>query len=191
MLAEELEQGKIGAGLVATKDIETYEKILSLFQGTNIRLEYSPDVHGVAMASVLKNIYSLTLGIADGLGWDGNAKGWLTKKAFEEMVSIGTFLGVREETILGLGGLGDFVATGFSEYSLNREVGETLVRTGKIPKRSEGTSSLPSLTHLVGNRLPSLVLLASLEEIVLKQKGAALIFNNLIQTNETSSKDLS
>jgi len=65
----------------------------------------------------LKNIYALLLGMADGLGTTDNRKGYLTAKATNEMADIIEILGAKKETAFSVAGLGDLVATGFSECS--------------------------------------------------------------------------
>ncbi len=146
MLAEELSNGQTGVGLVSSSQKQTYSALIKLFENTNLRLEYSADVYGSALASVLKNIYATGLGIAEALNLGGNTKGWLVQKAVTEMTEIIKGLGGRRETALGPAGLGDLVATGFSPYSSNRQVGDILVN----PVRKPALSHQPDRHHFHG-----------------------------------------
>ncbi len=111
----------------------------------NLRTEFSEDPLGVSLASVLKNVYAVALGVADGLGLSGNEKGWIVSCAIREMTRIGALLGANEEAILGAAGVGDLIATGYSAYSRNHGIGEEIARTGVCDLRGEGIVSLPPL----------------------------------------------
>ena len=180
MLAEELLLGQSGMGIIGAKKKSVYAKIAKLFAETNLHLEFSSDRHGVSVASILKNIYAMLLGIADGLNWSGNAKGWLVSKSLQEMLILAKELGVKKETILGTAGLCDFVATGFSQYSRNRQVGTEIVEKGVCVVKGEGIVSLPSLVKLIKTDLQSLPLLSILQNIILEKRNACEEFKKLV-----------
>ncbi len=185
MLAEELAKGIIGIGVVAIKKQEVFTKIETLFINTNLLLEYSLDVRGVALAGVLKNIYAIGLGISNSLGLGGNFKGWLIQKAAKEMAEIIELLGGKKETALGSAGLGDLVATGFSVYSYNYQVGEELAKTGKCLPKSEGLISLPSILKLLGeNNIYKFPFFRALKKIIFDNQDAKVIFGELLQKRE-------
>ncbi|TSC96002.1 MAG: glycerol-3-phosphate dehydrogenase (NAD(P)+) [Parcubacteria group bacterium Athens0714_26] len=172
MIAEELVAGARGFGVVATASEEVYSSINNLFKNTNIFTEYSADIRGVALSAVLKNVYAVSLGIADGLKWSGNAKSWLAAKAIKEMSEISEILGGTKETILGTAGLGDLLATGFSEHSRNHQIGDELVKTGKILLKGEGVASLNSVLKLLGEKSKDFVLLSALAGIIINGEDA-------------------
>src|SRR3989338_844635 len=108
------------------------------------------DVRGVAVAGVLKNIYALGLGIAHALGWGENQKGWFVSRALREMARAAELLGGTRETMLGIAGLGDLVATGFSPHSHNRTTGALFVTDpGRFPK-AESINALPIIIKKLG-----------------------------------------
>lgn len=150
MLSEELITKRYGVGVFAGSSVPAFEALRTLFQGTNLFLEYSHDMHGVALASVLKNIYAVLLGAADGLRWGSNRKSWMLSVATKEMSQIIDALGGEKETAYGSAGLADLAATGFSVFSTNRDVGQHLAIGGNGLK-SEGSRSLPILMRLLGD----------------------------------------
>lgn len=172
MIAEELVAGAQGFGAVATAGEEIYSLVNNLFKNTNIFTEYSADIRGVALSAVLKNVYAVSLGVADGLKWSGNAKSWLAAKAIKEMSEIAEILGGKKETILGTAGLGDLLVTGFSEHSRNHQIGDELVKTGKISLKGEGVASLNSVLKLLGEKSKDFVLLSVLAGIVINGEDA-------------------
>ncbi len=184
MLAKEIDQGMVSVGVVGTEKPEVFDALVSLFSHSHLYLEHSTDVHGVAIASVLKNIYATAFGIADGLGWSSNIKGWLTAEAIKEMLFIGPLIGAKRETILNLAGLGDLVATGFSPYSNNRTMGEQLIATGTIGTKREGVIALPSVLAMLGDQAKGLFLLNALAEILVNHTMAKKIFEDFLNTNQ-------
>ena len=93
MLAEEIAVGKGAIGVFASHDAAALQGARELFASDDFYVETTDDVEGVALAGVLKNIYAVALGIADGLELSGNQKGWLTSRAIGEMRAIATALG--------------------------------------------------------------------------------------------------
>ncbi len=149
MLAEELEQDRGGVGVCASPQKNVCAEVEKLFASTSLRLRFSPDIEGVELAGVLKNIYAVAVGIADGLGWQKNRIGWLCGKAVEEMCFIASRLKKDESVMLSPAGIGDFIATSFSEKSSNRSFGYSIAQ-GKIDHKGEGVVALTSLKKKLG-----------------------------------------
>jgi glycerol-3-phosphate dehydrogenase (NAD(P)+) len=98
---------------------------------------------------VLKNIYAVALGVADGLGLSENEKGWIAAVAIKEMEDVAAFLKADPAVVLGAGGVGDLIATGYSEYSRNHGIGAEIARTGICKLQGEGIASLPPLLRRI------------------------------------------
>ncbi len=175
MLAEEIAAEGFSAGMAASKKEENFEKIKPLFKNSNIKLEYSKDVYGVALCGVLKNIYALLLGMADGLKATDNRKGYLVSKATNEMASIVKILGGKKETAFSVAGLGDLIATGFSECSHNWCTGCKIAK-GNKDATSEGTNSLSVILNILKDRANEFLILKTLDKIVNKKEDPSLIF---------------
>jgi glycerol-3-phosphate dehydrogenase (NAD(P)+) len=139
------------------------------------------DMRGVALAGVLKNIYAIGLGIADGLQWGDNKKSRLVTQAIEEMAIIMQALGGKKESAFGGAGLGDLVATGYSPYSRNRRVGYELVKTRVCCLESEGSRALSVFASIARRQNLSLPFLAVLEVILIKNKDAKISFEKLFK----------
>jgi glycerol-3-phosphate dehydrogenase (NAD(P)+) len=165
MLAAEIVGGMVAVGVFASKDAATLAWARDAFAGERFRVETTSDAVSVALAGVLKNIYAVALGIADGLGVSGNEKGWITSAAVKEMVDIATALGADPKIMLGSAGVGDFIATGYSVHSRNREAGIEIVATGKCNIRGEGLNSLPFLMARLGEKASSFPLMTLVHEI--------------------------
>jgi glycerol-3-phosphate dehydrogenase (NAD(P)+) len=91
-----------------------------------LRLYSSVDVTGVEVAGAVKNVMAIAAGICDGLGLGNNARAALITRGLAEITRLGTGLGGRPETFMGLAGAGDLILTCTGELSRNRRVGVLL-----------------------------------------------------------------
>ena len=181
MLAEELMQDMIGVAVLAAAQREDFDRVRALFIGApQIRLEWSDDLRLAALLGVLKNIYAVGLGIVDGLGWGLNAQGWFTARAIREMDAIIMALHGASDAVCGSAGVGDYIATGFSPFSRNREFGHEVVETGTCNLKSEGCVSLPSLLELVNGRLAEFPILTTLNQVLYEKADVKAAFGRLL-----------
>ncbi len=181
MLAEELEAGEPGFGVVAGKAL-VRGSVRDLFKGTRFFLEESGDVRGVAMASVLKNIYALGFGIAHGLGWGGNARAWFAVRAMDELERALVLLGGKKQSAHSSAGILDLIATGFSQLSKNVEVGGMIVKGKKKLPPSEGLASIqPLLTLMPKSALGSFPLMRAVALAVSGKGDARESFSKLLK----------
>lgn len=155
MLAEELSQSKGGAAVVASKDAGARNAVARLFEDTELHVSVSADIHGVALAGILKNIYAIVLGATDGMGSGYNAKGFLFGTAQSEMAKIIPLLGGARETV-GIPALvGDLFATGMSPASNNHTFGAAIcsgTQCPEFPLFSEGVVTAPFIAKRLGAR---------------------------------------
>lgn len=179
MLAEELMAGKNGFAVLASKNKKDFSAIFDIFSGTNLKIEYSNDMKGVALCGVLKNIYALGLGIVDGLELGGNSEGKFLTMAITEMLEIARVLGGKRETVLSEAGAGDLITTAFSKFSRNREVGEELAKTGACCLESEGFKSVNSMAKLLGKKADKLPFFNILKSIILENQKPKKAFEKL------------
>jgi len=99
------------------------EKVSSLFKGSTIYLDFSEDIQGVEILSILKNIYAIVLGIVDAQFNSPNLRFLILTRAFREMMNIMLYFGGKEETIFKYCGYGDFTLTALNDLSRNRTLG--------------------------------------------------------------------
>lgn len=91
-----------------------------------VHLSYTNDLVGVQWCAVLKNVMSIALGIADGLGCMENTKAFLFVQAFQEIRNFALAHGAEPATLLTPAGLGDFFMTATSTQSRNFKIGRAL-----------------------------------------------------------------
>src|SRR4030095_3577650 len=124
--AEEVARQQPTAVTIACGNAEAAQRLQRVFTTNFFRAYTNDDVAGVELGGALKNIFAVAAGVSDGLGLGDNSKAALATRALADMVRLGTALGGRRETFMGLSGVGDLMVTCFSQHSRNRRVGERL-----------------------------------------------------------------
>jgi glycerol-3-phosphate dehydrogenase (NAD(P)+) len=107
----------------ASRDVTTYNAFLPLLQDTNLQIEFSADVRGVELLSILKNMYAIILGVIDAHYNSANVRFLVLTKVFKEMRKVLIAFGGKDETILDFCGYGDFGLTSINDLSRNRTMG--------------------------------------------------------------------
>ena len=114
--AEEVSRGLPTTCVVGAHRKETAEYLQSVFMSPVFRVYTSPDMIGIEVGAALKNVIALAAGIADGLGYGDNTKAALITR-------LGMKMGGKEQTFVGLSGIGDLIVTCASMHSRNRRAG--------------------------------------------------------------------
>ncbi len=140
---------EVAAGLpvavvfASTCDEATARQIQQEFSNATFRVYRSSDVIGVELGGSLKNIYAIAAGICDGMKLGANARASLLTRALTEMSRLIASFGGNAETVQGLSGMGDLIATATADWSRNRQFGLQIGREGiraAMQKMSSGTS---------------------------------------------------
>jgi glycerol-3-phosphate dehydrogenase (NAD(P)+) len=133
----------------------------------------SEDMVGVALGGAAKNVYAIACGIVIGLGLGENARAALLARSFAELCRLGRSLGAREETLMGLSGLGDLVLTATSITSRNYAFGVSLgkgstVRDLVTPDAplAEGVATAPALMQRARSLTVELPIAETISEIL-------------------------
>lgn len=121
--AEEVAHRLATAAVVACADEEIAKAVQSCFTLPFFRTYTTDDIAGAEWAGAMKNPYAIAAGIALGLKLGDNAIAALVTRALAEMVRLGVAEGGKIETFYGLSGVGDLMATCYSEHSRNHRVG--------------------------------------------------------------------
>jgi glycerol-3-phosphate dehydrogenase (NAD(P)+) len=146
MLAEEVVQTGRAAGVLAVNS-PRWVGCLGEWLDDQVDVEYSDDPRSIALCGALKNIYAPAFGLCDGLQLGNNAKGRLMVMVLREMKAAIKELGGRASAAEGLAGLGDLLATGWSELSYNYRTGKRLA-SGEVGAGSLGGEGINSLREI-------------------------------------------
>jgi glycerol-3-phosphate dehydrogenase (NAD(P)+) len=126
-----------GAGLVAASSEESLASALAgVFIRAGVVCEQSDDPIGVELAGAATNAAALASGATEAQGL--NAAGAAAGHIFAEVWRYAELQGGRPESLIGLAGTGDLVATALAPQSRNRRAGELLaegIAASDIPAR--------------------------------------------------------
>jgi glycerol-3-phosphate dehydrogenase (NAD(P)+) len=142
-----------GAGLVAASSEEELARSLAqVFTRAGVVCEVSDDPIGVELAGAAKNAAALAAGATEAQGL--NAAGAAAGHIFAEVWRYAERLGARPESMIGLAGTGDLVATALARESRNRRAGELLAAgvpataiPAEIGQAVEALESVPLLAR--------------------------------------------
>lgn len=125
-LAMEIAREQPTASVVACSDEATANWIAQLCLAPYFRPYTNDDVLGVELGGIVKNIIALAVGMCDGMGMGDNTKSTVITRGLAETTRLVLALGGRLDTLAGLSGLGDLVATCSSSLSRNNTAGRLL-----------------------------------------------------------------
>lgn len=123
-LAKEILNGLPTACSIAStdRDIAEYLQVHLSREGL-FRLYSNTDVIGVELGGALKNIFAIASGYMSAKNLGDNARAALLTRGLAEMTRFSVSLGANDQTLYGLSGLGDLLATCNSPLSRNYQVG--------------------------------------------------------------------
>jgi glycerol-3-phosphate dehydrogenase (NAD(P)+) len=154
-LAHEVAAGQPAAAVVASARLRMAEWWQLVVSGPTFRCYRSGDVTGVEIGGASKNVIAIAAGAAGAMGLGSNMMAALVTRGLAEMTRLTVALGGDPETMRGLAGVGDLMATCFSSLSRNHRLGALLasgLRPGealaRIGEAVEGAATAPALVAM-------------------------------------------
>ena len=121
--AQEVAVGQPTALVAASVHPTVRDALVAAFHSPTLRVYANEDVIGVEVGGAVKNVLAIATGLCDGMQLGLNARAALITRGLAEMTRLGLALGAKQETFMGLSGLGDLVLTATGDLSRNRRVG--------------------------------------------------------------------
>ncbi len=133
---------EVGIGLptaltVAATDEDFANDLARGLSCESFRAYTSTDIIGVEIGGAVKNVLAIAAGLSDGLGFGANTRIALISRGLVEMTRLGVALGAKQDTFMGLAGMGDLVLTCTDNLSRNRRMGLALARGMTINEAQE------------------------------------------------------
>ncbi|MHB9130276.1 MAG: NAD(P)H-dependent glycerol-3-phosphate dehydrogenase [Armatimonadota bacterium] len=163
-LAPEVAQGQPAATVIASADEALARTAQEYFSTPHFRPYTGADVIGVEVCGAMKNVIAIAAGICEGLGYGDNPKAALLTRAMAEIGRLVHCLGGKPETVTGLAGIGDLIATCSSPISRNHRVGLAVGRgqdyrtalgnSGQVAEGVPTTEAVVGLARRLGVELP-------------------------------------
>lgn len=152
-LALEIARGEPTASVASSSSFDTATDV-ALAAGTGyLRAYVNTDVVGTEFGGVLKNLIAVAIGIVDGVGYGENTKAAIITRGLVEMTDFAVAYGGKAETLAGLAGLGDLIATCGSALSRNNTAGRLLGQgysfTEVVAQMNQTAEGLASVTPVL------------------------------------------
>jgi glycerol-3-phosphate dehydrogenase (NAD(P)+) len=175
------------ATVVAGTDPSYLVKLQQQLTTLKLRVYTNTDLTGVQLGGMMKNVIALAAGIIDGLNLGMNLKSALLVRGVSEMNRVFTALGASPQTLYGLSGLGDLIATSMSDLSRNRwaglQIGKglNLAELTSFGRTVEGIETLPALLKMADFFKVELPICQQTYDIIFKNKPVADAIEDLMK----------
>ena len=154
-LALEIAKEQPTAAVISSESLDTATVVAMTATNPYFRSYVNTDVIGTEFGGVLKNLIAVAIGIVDGVGYGENTKASIITRGLAEMTDFAVAYGGRAETLAGLAGLGDLIATCESSLSRNNTAGRLLGQgytfsevVKQMSQTAEGLSSVAPVLEL-------------------------------------------
>lgn len=158
-LALEIAKEQPTAAVVASTSLEVASAVAMTATTDYFRCYVTTDVVGTEFGGVLKNLIAVAIGIVDGVGYGENTKASIITRGLKEMTDFAMAFGAHPETLGGLAGLGDLIATCGSPLSRNNTAGRLLGQgydyqqvVDHMTQTAEGLKSITPVLELAAER---------------------------------------
>lgn len=102
------------------------DELAMIMHSPRFRTYTTDDIVSVQVGGAVKNVLAIAAGIADGIGFGANTRAALVTRGIAEIIRLNAALGGKQETLMGLAGLGDLILTCTDNQSRNRRFGLAL-----------------------------------------------------------------
>lgn len=184
--AEEVALERLSYLTVAAIEEEKARNMAGWLNSRYIKTTLSDDIFGTEYASVLKNIFAISCGIAHGLRYGDNFQAVLLSNSIREM---GRFIDVVHpirRDINNSAYLGDLLVTGYSYFSRNRMLGNMIGKGYTVHSAilemsmvAEGYYAAESIYETSRTRNIHMPITKAVYEILYEEKNPAKTFEKL------------
>jgi glycerol-3-phosphate dehydrogenase (NAD(P)+) len=195
-LSAEIMAGQPAATVIATVDMGVAAGLQKLLQQPRFRVYRNHDVIGCEIGGALKNVIAIAAGIGEGLGIGDNIRSAVITRGLAEVTRLGVAMGAEPQTLAGLAGMGDLVATCMSPLSRNRTVGELLGRgkplneiLGQMNMVAEGVGTTQSALELADRHEVELPICAEIYKVLNGLEGPIEAYLELGDPGHESEPD--
>jgi glycerol-3-phosphate dehydrogenase (NAD(P)+) len=172
-LALEIAKEQPTAAVMSSESLETATMVAVTARNRYFRSFVNTDVIGTEFGGVLKNLIAVAIGIVDGVGYGENTKASIITRGLAEMTDFSVAFGARAETLAGLAGLGDLIATCESSLSRNNTAGRLLGQgysfaevIKQMNQTAEGLSSVAPILELALSKGVDMPIVSQVAEVL-------------------------
>jgi glycerol-3-phosphate dehydrogenase (NAD(P)+) len=172
-LALEIAKEQPTAAVVSSTSLATASEVAMAATNRYFRCFVNTDVIGTEFGGVLKNLIAVAIGIVDGVGYGENTKASIITRGLVEMTDFAVAYGALPETMSGLAGLGDLIATCESPLSRNNTAGRLLGQgydynevVQQMNQTAEGIASVAPVLELAAAKGVEMPIVSQVAEVL-------------------------
>lgn len=154
-LSQEIAAEQPAASVASSTSRDTAISVAEVSSNSYFTCFTNNDVIGTEFGGILKNLIAVAIGIVNGVGYGENTKASIMTRGLAEISRFAVAYGAQPNTMIGLAGLGDLIATSESPLSRNHKAGEMLGRgyslrevLKRMSQTAEGLSSVKPILAL-------------------------------------------
>ena len=158
-LATEIAGQQPAASVAASSNRDTAIRVAEVSSNDYFTTFTNNDVIGTEFGGILKNLIAVAIGIVNGVGYGENTKASIMTRGLAEISRFAVAYGAQPNTMIGLAGLGDLIATSESPLSRNHKAGEMLGRgysirevIKRMSQTAEGLASVKPILALAAEK---------------------------------------
>ena len=174
---------------IASKSEENALKVKKVLSTPQFKIKIIPDVIGLEICGIVKNINAIANGICEGMNINENARYGVLTKGFEETKKIIKNIGGDEATASEYCGFGDLVLTSTSSESRNHTLGMLYGQRIIVDEKAsgivfEGKNSIMAIKDICEKTDTKSVVVDFVYDVIVKQIPPKIAFKTLWENIE-------
>ena len=170
---------------IASKSEENALKVKKVLSTPQFKIKIIPDVIGLEICGIVKNINAIANGICEGMNINENARYGVLTKGFEETKMIIKNIGGDEATASEYCGFGDLVLTSTSSESRNHTLGMLYGQRIIVDEKAsgivfEGKNSIMAIKDICEKTDTKSVVVDFVYDVIVKQIPPKIAFKKII-----------
>jgi glycerol-3-phosphate dehydrogenase (NAD(P)+) len=172
-LALEIAAEQPAASVAASSSTESAMAVAKASTNSYFTTFTNNDVIGTEFGGILKNLIAVAIGIVNGVGYGQNTKASIMTRGLSEISRFAEAFGAKPETMVGLAGLGDLIATSESPLSRNHKAGEMLGQgfskkevLEKLSQTAEALVSVSTVLELARDKKIAMPIVEQVELVI-------------------------
>lgn len=186
--AEEVAMERLSFLTVAAADNTTTQMLSDLLSSRYIRINQSQDILGNEYSAVLKNIYAIGAGMANGLGYGDNFQAVYISNAVRELERILDAIYPEPRDVNESSYIGDLLVTSYSLFSRNRMLGNLLGKGYTVKSAiqsmsmvAEGYYAVNGIHNILKQKGINTPIVEHIYRILYKEKNCEQQFSELVK----------
>lgn len=185
--AEEIALERLTYLTIAGTNPQLREQVANMLRTPYLKPVVNNDMDGIEYAGIIKNVYAIGAGIANGLGYGDNFMAVFLSNALREMRQFLDAVKPNGRDVTDSAYVGDLLVTSYSQFSRNRSFGTMIgkgypVRNAMLEMRmvAEGYYAAKGISQISKQLKVHMPVAEGIHQILYNEKSPSAVFNSLI-----------